>query len=84
MRIPNAEHESHSWRIRDIASDFTVEDVWALPVQGGADDFPALLELMTTLDPGTVGSLPTRVLWRARDLLGAAFGLGRIEASPGK
>jgi hypothetical protein len=31
------------WRIREIAPDFTVEDVWALPVYGGAGDFPALL-----------------------------------------
>ncbi len=27
MRLPNAVQESRAWRIRDIASDFTVEDV---------------------------------------------------------
>jgi hypothetical protein len=40
MRVPNAVHESRPWRIREIAPDFTLEDVWALPVYGGADDFP--------------------------------------------
>ncbi len=79
MRLPNAAHESRSWRIRDIVPDFTLEDVWALPVHGSAGDFPMLLELMLTLDPGHVGSLPTRVLWRIRDLLGSWFGLGRIS-----
>lgn len=45
MRLPNREHESHAWRIRDIAPDFTLEDVWALPARGGPDDFGALLEV---------------------------------------
>lgn len=82
MRLPNAAHESRPWRIREIVPDFTVEDVWALPVHGDAEDFQALLELMATLDPATAGSLPTRVLWGARDLLGRWFGLGRISDGP--
>ena len=80
MRLPNAAHESGPWRIREIAPDFTVEDVWALPAHGGAEDFPRLLEVMTSLDPGNQGSLPVRVLWRGRDRLGSWFGLGRISA----
>ena len=79
MRLPNAAHESHPWRIRSIAPDFTLEDVWALPAHGGAEDFPALLELMVSLDPGNGGSLPTRVLWLVRDRLGEWFDLGRIS-----
>jgi hypothetical protein len=80
MRLPNAAHESRPWRIREIAADFTVEDVWALPVQGGADDFQALLEIMASGDLASAESLPTRVLWRVRDLLGRWFGLGRVSA----
>lgn len=79
-RLPNAVHESGPWRIREIAPDFTVEDVWALPVHGGAEDFQAVLELMASSDPAHAGSLPTRVLWGVRDLLGSWFGLGRISA----
>ena len=80
MRIPNSEHESRPWRIREIASDFTLEDVWALPAHGGAEDFQALLELMAASDPASAESLPTRVLWRIRDRLGSWFDLGRISA----
>ena len=79
MRIPNAVHEAHPWRIHEIAPDFTVEDVWALPAHGGADDFQTLLEVMMSLDFPSSASLPTRVLWGIRDLLGRWFGLGRIS-----
>jgi Protein of unknown function (DUF2867) len=73
MRLPNAAHESRPWRIREIAPDFTVEDVWALPVHGGAEDFQTLLEIMTSGldDPANWDSLPARVLWRLRDRLGS-------------
>jgi hypothetical protein len=80
-KIPNAAHESRPWRIREIAPDFTVEDVWALPVHGGAEDFQTLLEVGVSLDMANAGSLPARVLWRLRDRLGSWFGLGRISAS---
>ncbi len=80
MRLPNSAHESQPWRIREIAPDFIVEDVWALPTPGGADDFPALLELMASSDPASSSSLPTRVLWRVRDRLGRLFDLGGISA----
>lgn len=80
MRISNAVHEARPWRIREIAPDFNVEDVWALPVHGGAEDFQTLLEIIVSLDPANSESLPTRILWRARDRLGAWFDLGRVSA----
>ena len=83
MRLPNAVHESRPWRIREIVPDFTLEDVWALPVQGGAEDFPAMLELMMAADPANADSLPTRFLWRLRDRLGKWFDLGEISAPAG-
>jgi hypothetical protein len=81
MRIPNAVHEAHPWRIREIARDFTLEDVWALPVHGGADDLPEALALLRTLDPAQSDSLPARALWGLRDVLGRLFGLGRIATN---
>jgi len=80
MKLPHSAHESHPWRIREIAADFTLEDVWALPVHGDAEDFQTALEMMAAGDPANVKSLPTRVLWSTRDLLGKWFGLGRISA----
>jgi hypothetical protein len=81
VRLPNAVHESRPWRIRDIAPDFILEDVWALPAHGGAQDFQTLLEIITSGldDPDNWESLPTRVLWSVRDRLGGWFGLGRIS-----
>ena len=81
MRIPNAVHEAQPWRIREIAPDFTVEDVWALPVRGRAGDFQEVLDTLTAADPTQSTSTATRVLWGARDLLGKWFNLGRVTTS---
>jgi hypothetical protein len=83
MRLPNAAHESLPWRIRAIAPDFTVEDVWALPVHGGAGDFDTLIDIMRSFDPAGTDSVPARVLWAVRDRLGSWFDLGRISAPVG-
>ena len=72
-RLPNAEHQSHAWRICEIVPDFRLEDAWALPVQGGADDFATLLEVMASLDPENGPSAATRVLFRIRRRLGEWF-----------
>jgi hypothetical protein len=80
MRLPNSAHESVDWRIREIVPDFVLEDVWALPAQGGIEDFDDLIELGASADLANADSLPTRALWRLRDRLGAWFDLGRISA----
>ena len=81
MKLPNAAHESRPWRIREIVPDFTLEDVWALPVHGGAEDFQRLLDQTVSFDPANTESVPARALWRLRDRLGSSFGLGRVSAS---
>lgn len=78
-RVPNSTQESHPWRIHEIVPDFTLEDVWALPVEGGPDDFPLLLELAGSLDPAHAESRATRFLWQLRDRLGGWLDLGRIR-----
>ena len=83
-RVPNSAQESGPWRIGAIVPDFTLEDVWALPVEGGPDDFQAMLELVTSLDPARGDSRATRFLWQLRDRLGAWFRLGRIRAAGGE
>jgi hypothetical protein len=74
MRLPNPAHESRRWRIAEIAPDFTLEDAWALPARGGAEDFGSLLEVMSSLDPANRGSTATRALFSLRYRLGSWFG----------
>jgi hypothetical protein len=74
IRLPKAEHESRPWRIREIAPDFTLEDVWALPVYGGANDFASLVEVMASLDPTDIPSKASRVLFDIRFRLGRQCG----------
>lgn len=82
-RLPNSAHESGPWRIREIVPDFTLEDVWALPARGGAEDFPDLLGLLASVNPAQSDSPATRFLWQLRDRLGGWFDLGRIRVPAG-
>ncbi|HEX5983801.1 MAG TPA: DUF2867 domain-containing protein [Solirubrobacterales bacterium] len=79
MKRLRAEHESRPLRIHDLVSDFTLEDVWALPTRGGPEDFEALLEMVGSFDPTQADSRAARFLWDLRDRLGAWFGLGEIS-----
>ncbi len=74
MRLPNSEHESHSWRIREVAPDFRLEDVWALPAEGAAGDFATLLEVMASLDPAKGTSRAARALFGIRYRVGELLG----------
>jgi uncharacterized protein DUF2867 len=75
MKLPRTAHTSRPWRIHEIAADFAVEDVWALPTPGGPDDLPRLVALMTSGDdPARNWSPPARALWRLRWKLGALLG----------
>jgi len=63
MRLANAAHESHPWRIREIVPDFTLEDVWALPVHGEAEDFQ---HIYFTLDKSLIAlNRDGTNLWRS-------------------
>jgi Protein of unknown function (DUF2867) len=74
MRLPNRAHTIQPWRIHELTPDFRVEDVWELPTPGGPEDFPRLVELVTSLDPEHGSSGAVRALfairWRVGELLG--------------
>ena len=74
MKLPRSVHDEQRWRIADIAPDFKVEDVWALPVHGGPDDFPLLLEVMSHLRSDDSPSRLSRILFGVRWKLGEWFG----------
>ena len=80
MKIPNETVETQTWRIKEIAPDFKLLDVWALPAEGGPDQFPELLEVMNSIDPAG-DSVMAKFLWRLRDEMGRWLGLGRTSQS---
>jgi hypothetical protein len=82
MRIPISAHTSQPWQIHEIAPDFEIEDVWALPAWGEAEDFPTMLEVFTSLDFPDDAPLPVRALWGLRELLGRWLGLDRNSTPP--
>src|SRR3954447_6866211 len=74
MRLPKSAQTSHPWRIHTLVDDFRLEDVWALPTPGGPDDFPRLVEVVTSFDPGKSSSAPVRALFAIRGKVGELFG----------
>jgi hypothetical protein len=73
VRLPDTAHTSQPWRIHEVAGDFRLEDVWALPTPGAADDFPRLVEWFASGDPSQDLPRPARALfairWKAGELL---------------
>jgi Protein of unknown function (DUF2867) len=80
MKRLKAEHERRPLRIHGVVSDFDLEDVWALPVEGGADDFQPFLDFITSFDPSETENRPARFLWDLRDRLGTWLDLGEISS----
>ena len=83
MRVPNTSHTSRPWRIRELTSDFRLEDVWELPETVGADDLPLLAQMIAASDPSQSASLPVRVLFAIRWKLGAMFGWDDADTGVG-
>ena len=81
-RLRTAEHTARPWRIHEVATDFHVLDVWALPTPGGPDDFGHLVRLMATLDPAQTSPV-VRALSAIRWTIGRVFGLDRKETGLG-
>src|SRR5690349_17004606 len=69
-RLPNTAHTDQRWRIHEIATDFRLEDVWALPTPGGPDDFPKLVALGARLDPERGGNPIVSALFALRWKIG--------------
>jgi hypothetical protein len=74
MTLPDTAHTSRPWRIHEIAPDFRLEDVWALPTPGGPDDFPRLVEQFASAEPSQSLPRAARTLWALRWKLGKLFG----------
>ncbi len=82
-RLPESAHTSQPWRIHELTSDFRVEDVWALPTPGGPADFPRLVEMVTSIDPGRSSSVVVRTLFTVRMKMGELLRLDAPESGIG-
>lgn len=85
MRLPQTAHTDRPWRIHEIAGDFTVEDVWALPTPGGPDDFVWLVRQIAERFRGGVyeGGPVSRALFAVRWKLGALLGWDESDTGIG-
>ena len=83
MRLPNAAHTSRPWRIHELTADFQLEDVWALPTPGGPDDFPGLVQLISSGAPSQGSSRAARTLWAIRWKVGELLGWDGPDAGLG-
>lgn len=83
MRLPDSEHISRPWRIHALTSDFRLEDVWALPAQGGPGDFPSLVEGFARGSTSASPSALARALFAIRWKLGALLGWDDADTGVG-
>src|SRR5688572_27584552 len=74
MRVSNSAHEAQPWVIHEIAHDFKLLDVWALPAEGGREDFDSLLEGLSSADPTQSDSAVVRFLFWVRLRIGDLLG----------
>ncbi|HEY8583135.1 MAG TPA: DUF2867 domain-containing protein, partial [Capillimicrobium sp.] len=98
MRLPATAHTERPWRIHEVAGDFTVEDVWALPTPGGPDDFQRVVQFGAKDDPsernaqgkyvgsasGGLAARLSRALFELRWRLGELLGWDDPEAGVGQ
>ncbi|MFJ3520173.1 MULTISPECIES: DUF2867 domain-containing protein [unclassified Streptomyces] len=83
MRLPKTAHTSLPWRIHEIAGDFQVEDVWALPTPGGPDDLARLVHQFAAGTGDPVPSPVARVLFAVRWKLGKLLGWDKEDGGLG-
>jgi hypothetical protein len=85
MRLPTTAHTSRPWRIHEVAPDFELEDVWALPTPGGPNDLARLVQIIATQDADDRDYPPVfRALFALRWKLGAVFGWDKADSGVGE
>ncbi|MER5930875.1 DUF2867 domain-containing protein [Streptomyces sp. NPDC002054] len=74
MRLPKSAYTSRPWRIHEIAADFHLDSVWALPTPGGPDDLGYLVEQFADSNEGHLSSPVPRLLFAIRWRIGKLMG----------
>uniref|UniRef100_A0AAU2UXX7 DUF2867 domain-containing protein n=1 Tax=Streptomyces sp. NBC_00003 TaxID=2903608 RepID=A0AAU2UXX7_9ACTN len=83
MKLAATAHTSRPWRIHEIAGDFTLEDVWALPTPGGPDELDRLVRQFTSDDEAGTSSPVQRFLFAVRRKLGKLLGWDKSDEGVG-
>jgi hypothetical protein len=74
IKLPDTAHTLRPWRIHELTQDFRLEDVWAMPTPGGAEEFHRLVQMASSLDPVRSPSRAVRTLFAIRLKVGDLFG----------
>jgi hypothetical protein len=82
MKLRESAHFSRPWRIHELTRDFRLEDVWALPTPGGAEDFPRLVRMVTSFDEAKPRVSVVGVLFAIRQMLGELFNWDEATDDP--
>jgi hypothetical protein len=84
MKLRKEAHFSRPWRIHELTPGFRLEDVWALPTVGGADDFPRLIQMVASFEEAQQRVSVTGFLFAVRQVLGRAFGWDSTSDDPSR
>ena len=84
MKLPNNAHFSRPWRIHELTPDFRLEDVWALPTPGGRDDFPRLVQMVSSFGEARQRLSVVGLLFAVREAIGRAFGWDDAADDPAR
>lgn len=74
MRLPASAQASRPWRIHALIGDFRLEDVWALPTAGRAEDFSRLVDGISSGDLARGAARAARILFAIRWTVGRLLG----------
>ncbi|MEU4343180.1 DUF2867 domain-containing protein [Nocardia sp. NPDC023852] len=84
-RLAKTTYIEQSWRIHELTSDFSVEDVWAFRTPGaGPDDFPTMLAAMRAAGGPVKQTWLVRFLFAVRWKLGVLLGWDEPSAGVGE
>ena len=79
MRLPDSSFTDRPWRVHEIAPDFTVEDVWALPTPGGPHELDRFVRGFTAGEEDESGII-FRALFAIRWWIGRRLGWDRADS----
>jgi len=84
-RLAETTYTEQPWRIHELTSDFSVEDVWSFRTPGaGPDDFPTMLAAMRAAGGPVKQPWLVRFLFAVRWKLGALLGWDKPSAGVGE